>query len=156
MSRRALSVVVSVLIAVGVSSCASAPEPEWDLGEAGAGDFTEAATSAEGFLGAGSFRVGPETPAQDEPSVTLDYPVDARLDGLRVACFGEGQIRFGFSSRSASSWTGSDPIDVDCDGEANQVSFPEPLEHVDAISFHGALNKGSGAVVAVVVSGSTD
>lgn len=77
------------------------------------------------------------------------------MTGINVSCFGEGTIRFGFTTLSGSSWRGSESVEVLCDGEENAVPVSEALSktYVDVVQFSGVLSKGSGGVLAVAVSG---
>lgn len=155
MSKHLFSLIIPVVLAISLTNCASTPEIDWDLAQHEANKFNEAAMAAEGSLGGGSLRVGQGTPADDESSIVLNYASGARVKGINVSCFGEGTIRFGFTTLSGSSWRDSDSIEVLCDGAENAVPVSEALSlaHIDAVQFNGVLSKGSGGVLAVAVSG---
>lgn len=154
MSNRGISLLVAAALTVGLVSCASQSEPDWDTASGQAGDFVEAAEDSDGYLGSGWLRVSPEDPPPgDEDGVTLDYPSGATIEGLNVACFGDGVIRFDFTARGGSSGDRGLAIDVECDGTENSADLGEPLEDVDAVRFSGVLADGTGAVVAASVTG---
>ncbi|PRB68778.1 hypothetical protein [Arthrobacter sp. MYb213] len=155
MPKYPFSLVIPVILAVSLTSCASTPEIDWEQAQNEANKFNEAAMAAKGSLGGGSLRVGQGTPASDESGIVLTYASGARMTGLSVSCFGEGIIHFGFTTQSGSNWRDSDSVDLFCDGEDNVVPVSEALSRVevDAVQFNGVLSEGSGGVLAVAVSG---
>jgi len=85
--------------------------------------------------------------------VTLTYPSEVRIDGISVACFGDGEAHFGVNVRTASSWTGIDLITFPCDSEVHTVPLSAPLERINAIILNGTVENGGGAVIAAVIKG---
>ena len=151
--RSLLLIPVALALVVSLSSCASSPEPDWDAAQSQANGLTRASSTSASFLGAGSFRAGPNAGAQlDVRGVTLAYP-EVRIDGISAACFGDGEVVFGVTVRTGSSWTGIDPITLTCDSEVHEVPLSAPLERINAIRLNGNVEKGGGAVVAAVITG---
>ena len=154
--RSLLLIPAALALAVSLSSCASSPEADWEAAQSQANGLIKASLTSKSFLGAGSFRAGPNSEAQlDEPGVTLAYP-EVRIDGISAACFGDGEVHFGVTVRTGSSWTGIDPITLTCDREVHTVPLSAPLKRINAIRLNGGIEKGGGAVVAAVISGVAD
>lgn len=65
------SLIIPVVLARGLGSCAPAPGIDEDLAQHEANKFIDATTTAEGSLGAGSLRVGQAVPVDDEPGILL-------------------------------------------------------------------------------------
>lgn len=152
-SRCATFALVGVL-AVGLVGCAPEAEPDWAAAEAAAQEFEGVASSQEGFLGSGSFRVeGDESQASGESGVVLSYPDDARVDGATTACFGDGTARVGFTVRVGSSWIGVTSVEIECDGAEQVIRFDEAFDAVNAVTIDGARTQGAGGVLVAVVSG---
>ena len=113
---------------------------------------TEAASADS--LGAGTWRaMRHDAVLMDDEGITLDYPSEARIEGISVACFGGGEASFGTTVRAGSSWTGLDFMTLACDGEPRTAPLDEPLERINAIRLNGHIQDGSGAVIAAAVTG---
>ena len=149
--------VLPVVLAVTLSACASPPEPDWEAAQSEADSFTEASSMSASFLGSGSLHVMQDSPAVfGEGGVTLSYRSAVRVDEISVACFGDGEARFGVIVRAGSSWTGSDSITLACDSEVHTLPLATPLEGINAISLNGTVEKGAGAVIAAVITGTAE
>ena len=149
--------VFPVVLAVTLSGCASSPEPDWEAAQSQADSFTEASSTSASFLGAGSLHAMQDPPAAfGEGGVTLSYPSAVRVDEISVACFGDGEARFGVSVRVGSSWTGSDSITLACGSEVHTLPLSAPLEAINAISLNGTVEKRAGAVIAAVITGTAE
>ncbi|KFF58817.1 hypothetical protein JF66_15720 [Cryobacterium sp. MLB-32] len=149
--------VFPVVIAMTRSACASSPELDWEAAQSQANAFTEASSTNASFLGAGSLHAMQDPPAAfGEGGATLSYPSGVRVDEISVACFGDGEARFGVTVRTGSSWTGSDSITLACDNEVHTLPLSTPLESVNAISLNGTVEKGAGAVIAAVITGTAE
>ena len=154
--RSLLLIPVALALVVSLSSCASSPEPDWEAAQSQSNALVRASSTSASFLGAGSFHAGPNAGVQlDERGVTLAYP-EVRIDGISAACFGDGEVHFGVTVRTGSSWTGIDPITLTCDSEVHTVPLSAPLKRINAIRLNGGIEKGGGAVVAAVISGVAD
>jgi len=154
MPSRRILLVLSGIVAVGLIGCTPQAEPDWRAEESAAHEFESAASTREGFLGSGSIRVDPGESSQSEDSdVTLSYALDVRIDGMTAACFGGGTARAGVTVRVGSSWTGTEPVDVECDGVENAVEFDEPIDRVNAVRINGMQADGAGSVLVVVLRG---
>jgi len=154
--RRPLEVLaLAVVLGIGVSGCAAGPEPDWRSLQTRADEFVETAIARTDVLGSGSFRVAADVPPpeDEEGGVVLNYATPVRVEGVSVSCFGEGAIRFGYITRTGSSWAGSDAVEVACDGVEQEVVLSEPLERVNAIRLYASLADGAGGVMAATVSG---
>ena len=120
--------VLPVVLAVTLSACASSPEPDWVAAQSEADSFTEASSMSASFLGSGSLHVMQDSPvAFGEGGVTLSFRTGVRVDEISVACFGDGEARFGVTVRTDSSWTGSNSITLACDSEVHTLPLAAPL-----------------------------
>ena len=154
MRRRGSLLLILVALVVSLSACGSSSELDWEAAQSQANAFTEAASASARFLGAGSLHSIPNAHLPlDEPMATLSYPSEVRISEISVACFGDGEAIVGVTVRTASSWTGMDPITLTCDSEVHAVPLSAPLEHINAISLNGIVEKGAGAVIAAVITG---
>ena len=152
--RSLLLIPVALALVVSLSSCASSPD--WEAAQSQANALVRASSTSASFLGAGSFHAGPNAGVQlDERGVTLAYP-EVRIDGISAACFGDGEVHFGVTVRTGSSWTGIDPITLTCDSEVHTVPLSAPLKRINAIRLNGGIEKGGGAVVTAVITGVAD
>jgi hypothetical protein len=104
----------------------------------------DAADHGTGTLGTATSRVGPGDP---EPSagtgITLEYDAPARVDAVRVSCFGDGTLDFTVATTSADDHGGSttrdaEVTDVACGGDPVEI----PL---DATGVTAVRTTGSGA-----------
>ena len=154
--RSLLLIPLALALAVSLSSCSSSHEPDWEASQSQANALIRDSSKSASFLGAGFFHARPNEGAQyDERGVTLAYP-EVRVDGIGAACFGDGEVVFGVTVRTGSSWTGIDPITLTCDSEVHTVPLSAPLERINAIRLNGGIEKGGGAVVTAVITGIAD
>lgn len=146
--------VLLATLGAGLSSCAATPEPNWQVLQKDASSFIEAATAKGDSLGAGSMRVSAQdSPPEDDEGITLTFQSAKRIDVISVACFGQGTIRFGYPTRSGSSWIARQSVDVRCDGSEKTI----PLDvRGDAVRFNAALVDGPGSVLAAVAAGGAE
>lgn len=122
--------------------------------EAAAQKFERVASVQEGFLGSASVRSDhDELPSPNESGVALSYTDAVIVEGVTVACFGDGAADIGFAVRVGSSWQGRESARVQCDGAAHAIDLDEPLAHVNAVSINGARADGAGGMLVAVVSG---
>ena len=157
MCHRLYPLAIAAAITIGISSCAAPSEPDWEAAQSEADSFTEAASAGGSFLGSGILRATQNAEAPfDGRGVTLTYPSEVRIDSISAACFGGGEVSFGVTVRTDSTWTGVAPIALTCDSEARTVPLAAPLDRINAISLNGGVEKGAGALIAAVVTGVTD
>ena len=155
MRRRRYLLVIPATLSVGLASCTSPPEPDWVAAQAQTDAFIETARTSGDFLGAGTLRAtqDSEVPRGGE-AITLDYPSEVRVDGIRAVCFGSGEATFGLLVRAESSWEVIGPPALTCDGEPRTVPLDEPLERINALRLNGQIQDDAGAVIAAAVTGS--
>lgn len=154
--RRLTSLLLTLPLAVILAACAS-PETDWRAAEVEASAFLEAASSGADVLGSGSYPSRPgNEPLGGNAGVELTYESGHRVDGVRMACFGDGGGRFGVVVRTESTWTGLESVALVCDGTDQELSMSAPIADVNAIRVSGVPDHGSGAVVAAVIYGSSD
>ncbi|MCC3282886.1 hypothetical protein [Arthrobacter caoxuetaonis] len=155
MHRRRYLLVIPATLSIGLASCTSPAEPDWDTAQAQADAFIETAATSESSLGAGTWRA---TQSEEVPfdGVTLSYPAEARIEGISVACFGGGEASFGAMVRAESSWSGIDPFTLTCDSQPRTVPLAAPLEQINAIRLSGGVEDSAGAVIAAAVTGTTE
>lgn len=154
MRRRRYLLVLPIVLSTGLASCSSPPDSEWEAAQAEADTFLEAASTSENFLGGGTLRaLEHDAVRMDDEGITLDYPSEARIDGISVACFGGGEASFGSTVRAGSAWTGLDFMTLACDGEPRTAPLNEPLERVNALRLNGQIQDGAGAVIAAAITG---
>jgi len=148
--------VIPATISIGLVSCTSPPEPDWVAAQAQADAFIETARTSGDFLGAGTLRATQDSEVPlDGEGITLDYPSEVRVDGIRAVCFGGGEATFGLLVRAESSWAGIDPLALTCDGEPRTVSLDAPFEHISAIRLNGRVEDTAGALIAAALTGVT-
>lgn len=157
MRQRRYLLVIPATLSVGLASCTSPPEPDWEAAQAQAAAFIETAGTSGDFLGAGTLRATQdgEVPLDGE-GITLDYPSEVRVDGFRAVCFGGGEATFGLLVRAESSWSGIDPLVLTCDGEPRAVSLDAPFEHINAIRLNGRVEDSAGVLIAAAVTGAAE
>lgn len=154
MRRRRYLLVLPIVLSTGLASCSSPAEPDWNATQAQADAFHEAARTSGNFLGGGTLRaMQHDAVLMDDEGITLDYPSEARIEGISVACFGGGEASFGVTVRAESSWTGMDFMTLACDGEPRTVPLDEPFERINAVRFNGQIQDGAGAVIAAALTG---
>lgn len=154
MRIRHAALVPLAALAICLTACTARAEPDLRAAEEQASEFAAQAEAGNAFLGAGSLSLNSQdTAPSDDEGVTLTYPSEMRVDEVRVACFGEGKVSFGYAVRIDSSWLGDESVDVACDGVENVLTPLEPFEDVTAVNLNGILVEGPGAVLVAVVSG---
>lgn len=155
MRQRRYLIVFPAAISIGLTSCTSPSEPDWEFVQPQADAFIEAAATSANSLGAGTWRAAQseETPSD---GVTLDYPSEVRIEGIRAVCFGSGEANFGAMVRAESSWTAIDPVALTCDGEPRTVSLDAPLKGINAIRLNGRGEDNAAVLIAAAVEGSPE
>ena len=151
--RYAVLTVLGLLV-TGLAGCAPQAEPDWPAAEAAAQEFEDVASSQDGFLGSASFRSDREgAQSPEELEVVLSYASDVLVEGVTIACFGDGTARLGFAVRVGSSWLGVESAEIECDGDGQAIDLDEPFEEVNAVSISSAGAEGAGAMLVAIVSG---
>ncbi|MEB7505422.1 hypothetical protein [Arthrobacter koreensis] len=157
--RRRYLLVLPATLSIGLVSCTASPEPDWEAAQAQADAFTTAASAGAGYLG-GGWRAEQNEEVHgelhEEQGVTLDYASEVRIDGISVACFGDGEAGFGVMVRTESLWTGLDPITLACNSEPHTVPLAAPLERINGIRLNGFFEGGPGAVITAAVTGASE
>ena len=152
-TRSVLPAALCALLA-GLVGCAPHAEPDWPTAEAAAQKFERVASSQSGFLGSASVRSDHhELPPPNESEVALSYTEAVLVEGVTLACFGEGAADIGFNLRVGSSWLGGDSARIECDGAAREINFDEPFADVNGVSISGARADGAGGMLVAVISG---
>lgn len=154
MRIRNASLAVFGVLVVGLVGCTPQTEPDWPTAEVDAQKFVGVASSQDGYLGSASFRSDhEESQLPDESEVVLSYASNVLVEGVTVACFGDGMARVGFTVRVGSSWMDAESAQIDCDGAAHAIELDEPFAEVNAVSFNGARVDGAGGMLVAIVSG---
>lgn len=161
MQRRFL-ITATTGLALALSSCAPS-DPDWRALERDANAFVESGTRSPDYLGGGSFRAlrddaSPDLGSdEDDARLIFGYDSDVRIDAVTMACFGGGEARLGYITRSGSTWTSQGTgLTVICDGTQHGLPIDEPVRNVNAIQLSGVVADGPDGIVAGVVNGTDE
>lgn len=154
-SLLAISVALSAALTIGLAAC-TLEDPDLQAAQRGASTFITAASQDDGVLGSTSALIGPRLDDRvDGSGITLTFDQSATLDSIDVACFGGGDASVGVTVSSPSRGTNGVVVPIPCDGETREAPLPETRTDVTEVTINGGLDRGSAAVLATVLRGST-
>lgn len=136
-----------LLLALGAAACTAPQGADPDEVQRW---MSERDAAADVSLGVMSAPVGPADPEPGpDEGISVTYPRPERVDGVRLACLGEGTVSFTVEVTGVSSSTTEEHRDLQCGPGEHEVSLP--VADATSVRVDGFGADREGAWHAVVV-----